>query len=206
MPGAAKRIALRRAGPDDAGTIVSVLEDAFEADPFFRWMFGPDPMAFRRGLNAWLNLIVGRMLPRGQGFLVGDDEGAVVWLPPGAELTGPDVLAARRLLEEQVGERAGEVLVAIASGGVGVPDAPHWLCLYIGVRPAAQGCGLGRSLLQPGLDAADAAGSPVHLVATNPATATFYERFGFRVLSEAAVAAGAPALRPMWRDRQVTLR
>jgi hypothetical protein len=27
--------------PDDAGSIVAVLADAFDGDPFFRWMSGP---------------------------------------------------------------------------------------------------------------------------------------------------------------------
>jgi len=191
---------LRRAGPGDGPRIVAVLADAFDGDPFFRWMFGPDETAFGRRLRAWLDLIVGFALPRGQGFLVGNDDGVVVWLPPGAELASPDLAAAGRLLHELVGERVGEVLGAIGAGGGAVPDGPHWLCLYIGVRPDAQGQGLGRALLQPGLEAADASGVPVHLVATNSATAPFYERFGFRVLAEIEPAPGVPVLRPMWRD------
>lgn len=192
---------LRRAGPNDARAIVAILVDAFEADPFFRWMFGPVDVGFRRGLRAWLDLVVGFALPRGHGFLAGDNEGAVVWLPPGAELAGPDdLVAAARLLEKLIGDRVVEVLGAIGVGGSGVPDVPHWLCLYVGVRPDAQGRGLGKALLQPGLDLADASGSPAHLVATNPATAPFYERFGFRILAEVEPAPDVPALRPMWRD------
>jgi len=199
MPGLVRP--LRRAGSGDASTIVTVLADAFDGDPFFRWMFGPDQATFRHGLRAWLDLVVGFALPRGQGWLTEDDEGASIWLPPQAELVGPDDLAAvAKLLDGVIGERAGEVLGAIGSGASGVPDRPHWLCLYIGVRPQAQGNGFGRTLLQPGIDAADASGAPAHLVATNPATAPFYERFGFRLLGEIVAPPGVPPLRPMWRD------
>jgi len=195
---------LRDAGVDDRPRLVEILADAFDADPFFRWMFGPSEAAFRAGLRAWLALVTGFALPRGRAWLAeGDegDEGAVVWLPPDAELVGPDELAAAgRLLGELVGYRAVEVLGAIAAGGSVVPDRPHWLCLYIGVRPGAQGRGLGRALLQPGLVAADASSVPAHLVATNPATAPFYEAFGFRALADLSSAPGVPALRPMWRE------
>jgi GNAT superfamily N-acetyltransferase len=191
---------LRSASRLDAAQLVDILADAFDADPFFRWMFGPDEARFRLGLRSWLGLVIGFALPRGNGWLAGDD-GAAVWLPPGTELTGGDELAAAgRLLEELVGDRVTDVIAAIGGGSIGVPDAPHWLCVYVGVRPHAQGMGLGRLLMQPGIGAADQAGVPCHLVSTNPATATFYERLGFRVLSVVSAGQGVPALRPMWRD------
>jgi hypothetical protein len=86
---------IRRASPADAGSIVAVLADAFDADPCFSWMFGPDDATDRRGLRAWLDLIVGLALPRGHGFVAGDDEGAVVWLPPGSSSPGPTVSRRR---------------------------------------------------------------------------------------------------------------
>ncbi len=180
---------------------MAILNDAFDADPFFNWMLDRDTAGFDDRLRAWLELVVGLALSRGPGWLDPADRGAVIWLPPGTELVGPDELvAAARLLGELVGDRASDVLGAIASGGSGVPDVPHWLCLYIGVRPDAQGHGLGRALLRRGLDAADRDHAPAHLVATNPATAPFYEPFGFRMLAEVSANPAIPALRPMWRD------
>jgi GNAT superfamily N-acetyltransferase len=191
---------VREATDEDSGAIAAILVDAFERDPFFQWMFGPEKAQIRRGVGAWLELVVGLALPRGSGYLAGD-EGAAIWLPPSTELVGPDELAAAgQLLGKLVGSRAGEVLGAIAAGGNEVSAMPHWLCLYVGVRPAAQGRGLGRALLQPGLDASDASRMPAHLVATNPATAPFYERLGFRTLGEVVSSPGIPPLRPMWRD------
>ena len=191
---------IRRAAADDAPLLVDVLVDAFDADPFFRWMFGPDEAAFRAGLHRWIELVVGLALPRGEGWLAGDD-GAAIWLPPGAELADAEGLAlVGGLLGELVGERVGDVLAAIGSGSMSVPDEPHWLCLYIGVRPRARGGGIGRALMAPGIQASDASGAPSHLVSTNPATAPFYERLGYRILAVASAGPGVPPLRPMWRD------
>ena len=194
----------RRARPDDVPRIVEALAEAFDADPFFRWMFGPDPAAARRGTRARRELVVGLALARGEGWLVDGPAGplaAAIWLPPGVELVGPEeVVAAARLLDELVGDRADDVLAAIGMSGRPVPDEPHWLCLYIGVRPAEQGRGLGRALMEPGIAAADRDGAPAHLVSTNGATASFYEQFGFRVLAEVEPAPGVPVLRPMWRE------
>jgi GNAT superfamily N-acetyltransferase len=163
-------------------------------------MFGPEEEAFRDGLHAWLNLVVGLALPRGEGWLVGND-GASIWLPPDAELAGgEDLAAAGHLLSELVGDRVGDVLGAIGAGASGAPDTPHWLCVYVGVRPGAQGIGLGRALMEPGMKAADRARMASHLVSTNAATATFYERLGYRLLSVVSAGPGVPALRPMWRD------
>jgi GNAT superfamily N-acetyltransferase len=195
-----RSVELRRARAGDVPEVVDILADAFDADPFFRWMFGPDEMAFRVGLRAWLDLVVGLALPRGEGWLLGSDGGSI-WLPPDAELaSGEDLAEAARRLEELVGDRVGDVLGAIGAGATGVPDTPHWLCVYVGVRPSAQGTGLGRALMEPGMTAADHARVPSHLVSTNPATATFYERLGYRVLSVVSPGPGVPALRPMWRD------
>ncbi len=61
---------------------------------------------------------------------------------------------------------------------------PHWYVMVVGVAPAFQGQGLGRALLQPMLDRAAADGVPCYLETTQPRNVTFYERLGFRVLTE----------------------
>jgi GNAT superfamily N-acetyltransferase len=75
------------------------------------------------------------------------------------------------------------------------PDRPHRTCVYVAVRPAAQGRGLGRALMEARLAEADASGRPAHLATTNPRTLTLYERLGFRTL---AVVQPDPALPPLW--------
>ena len=50
------------------------------------------------------------------------------------------------------------------------------------MAPSHRGRGLGRALLQPVLDRADADGVPCYLETAQPTNVTFYERLGFRVL------------------------
>jgi GNAT superfamily N-acetyltransferase len=54
----------------------------------------------------------------------------------------------------------------------------------VGVSPAAQGRGLGRALLLPLMDRADAAGQPCYLETAQPTNIPFYKHLGFRQVVE----------------------
>ena len=67
--------------------------------------------------------------------------------------------------------------------------------MVVGVAKEAQGHGLGRALLQPMIDRADAACQPCYLETTQPKNVAFYEHLGFRrivstVLSRSTFAEG----------------
>jgi ribosomal protein S18 acetylase RimI-like enzyme len=62
--------------------------------------------------------------------------------------------------------------------------AAHWYVMVVGVEPAAQGSGVGRALLQPIMDRAQAAGLPCYLETAQPNNVAFYEHLGFRRLVE----------------------
>jgi ribosomal protein S18 acetylase RimI-like enzyme len=78
------------------------------------------------------------------------------------------------------------------------PEEPHWYLPWIGVRPEAQGKGVGSALLARGLARADADGLPAYLEATSRRNAALYARYGFEV--RAIVEAEAyPEIILMWR-------
>jgi GNAT superfamily N-acetyltransferase len=52
--------------------------------------------------------------------------------------------------------------------------------MVVGVSPAGRGQGLGRALIQPIMDRADAAGVPCYLETAQPNNAAFYKHLGFR--------------------------
>ena len=56
--------------------------------------------------------------------------------------------------------------------------------MIVGVVPARQRQGLGRALLQPGLNQADAARLPCYLDTTLAENVIFYQKLGFHVLVE----------------------
>ena len=79
------------------------------------------------------------------------------------------------------------------------PEFPHAYLFTIGVRPIARGKGHGRTLIQPVLDACDAAGMPAYLENSNPANCGFYGSCGFERQAMIEVAPGAPPLEAMLR-------
>ena len=64
--------------------------------------------------------------------------------------------------------------------------------MNLGVTPAAQKRGLARILLDHRLAAVDAHGHPAHLVCTRAENVALYQRFGFTVSDEFALADGTP--------------
>jgi ribosomal protein S18 acetylase RimI-like enzyme len=61
------------------------------------------------------------------------------------------------------------------------PRDRHWYLVVLGVRPDAQGRGVGRALVEAGLGLVDADGAECYLETSDPANVVFYERFGFSV-------------------------
>jgi N-acetylglutamate synthase-like GNAT family acetyltransferase len=59
-----------------------------------------------------------------------------------------------------------------------VPPA-HWFVMVVGVAPEAQGTGIGRALLRPMIDRADAAAQPCYLETAQRTNVAFYEKLGF---------------------------
>jgi GNAT superfamily N-acetyltransferase len=187
---------IRRATIDDAGLGAEVLSDAFHDDPVFRWLFPDD--AARPRLSQAMFAMLGRYtyLPLGESLAAA--ECAAYWEPPGAPANddfwiehGDEFVAA---LEGQV-ERLGPLGEAMAAHH---PTEACWYLALMGVRPAAQGRGLGGAMLTKKLEQIDAAGQPAYLEASSPRNRALYERHGF-VLVEEFAAEGGPPMYAMWR-------
>lgn len=189
---------VRSARDDDLEIIVSALTESFFDDPVMMWLF--DAGVRRDRLDALWRLLTGHgYLPAGASTVVPGGDGAALWMPPGQSLD--DAFWAEHLDEFLAGlegdvERIGQLSDAM---GQNHPEEPHWYLLAIGIRPSAQGRGLGGALLAHSLAPADAAGQPAYLEATSPRSRVLYERFGFEVVSEFRPGDG-PMLWGMWRE------
>ena len=69
----------------------------------------------------------------------------------------------------------------------------------LGTAAASQSRGLGSALITDMLDRCDRQGLGAYLESSNIRNVPFYERHGFKVLSEIKISDGFTA-RPMWRD------
>ena len=112
--------------------------------------------------------------------------GAAICLPPETwEITpGRATAAGFDELPDVMGEEAASRFFS-ALGAIDpyhhrdVPPA-HWYVMVVGVSPEAHGQGLGRALLEPVMNRADAAGLPCYLETAQPKNVTFYEHLGFK--------------------------
>jgi ribosomal protein S18 acetylase RimI-like enzyme len=107
-----------------------------------------------------------------------------------------------RFVEELVeicGPHADRALGLVAAMDEEHPAEPHEYLWFLGVVPAAQGLGLGSTLMAPVLARADREGRPAYLEATSARNKALYERHGFRARAPLSVA-DSPPLWPMWRE------
>lgn len=170
------------AAPGDAKIFGDITADAFRNDPFNLWLFG-NFAAISALFHAQARRIY---VPKGYCYRQGD-EGACMWMLPGqhANFGLSDYGAICWSSLTLSGPRA--VVRAIKTGNAmdrQHPKFPHAYLFSIGVRPTAQGKGLGRKLIQPVLDACDREQVPAYLENSNPANTGFYRSCGFEETGE----------------------
>jgi ribosomal protein S18 acetylase RimI-like enzyme len=191
---------VRRCPPADVDVVADLLAAGFVEDPWFRWLW-PDDGRYPDRAREWFTLVARTAIPKGDVHLDDSGDAVALWMPPGVPLADDSTMAeAAALLSAQLGDRAPEALAALATSADHAPAQPHHACVYVAVRPARQGRGLGERVMRPALDTADAERVGAHLVSTNPRNLGFYRRLGFAVTGELPVAGGSVIFRPMWRD------
>jgi ribosomal protein S18 acetylase RimI-like enzyme len=175
-----------------------MLARAFYDDPPQRWLFPDDHKRIDRGTQLF-ELLSGIEMGQ-QAWIAGDMLGGAVWFEPGGWPIGA-VAAARRapLLLKLMGRRAPIAMVGLAQVEGKHPSEPHWYLPNIGVAPEHRGQGLGSALLAELLQHSDESGDPAYLDAATDGNAGFFERHGFRTVSEMKVTFG-PRLLLMRRD------
>lgn len=192
----------------DLRQVRTLLARAFVHDPLMLWVF-PEAEHRLEACAAWLALFVELDAACGHVDLLPPDvtgpaaptdllggraapgpRAVAVWRLPGAP-PAPALPSIGGLLAALVGTpHAREVGEGLAELRALVPAAPHAYLHLMAVDPALQGRGLGRAVLQPGLDRAERAGLPVHLETTSPNAVGFYRHLGLRPTGEARLGTG----------------
>jgi GNAT superfamily N-acetyltransferase len=132
----------------------------------------------------------------GEVYIVGECEGAAIWLPPGEKdmtlgrifLSGfwlsPFILAPGESYRFWQVNTLNEKLYKQAISG------SYWYLLVLGVYTSNQGRGLGSRLLAPQLAKAAAKGYSCYLKTMNGSNLVFYRKHGFEVKAHGKVSSG----------------
>jgi GNAT superfamily N-acetyltransferase len=173
----------------DCELAVRVLVAAFAEDPVLRWLLPGSTSSAERVFRP----VVEQSASLGELAVSPDGAAAAVWLPRGAE---PPVLDVEAIPDHLARLRTFMTLTEQRHPS----GQAHLYLVFLGVRPDAQGRGLGGALLRERISRADVAGVPTYLEASSPRNLPIYERCGFRVTGEPIILPDGPPLWPMWRD------
>jgi ribosomal protein S18 acetylase RimI-like enzyme len=190
------RFALR----SDLDELEASLTDAFRDDPMMSWIY-PDAGTRADLLAPFMRLALDISFPHGHVYGAANNGAAALWSPPDVDLFDDDAVGKMfTLLGEQLGDRAGDVGTGLMKITAEHPhDEPHFYLFVLGTSTAQQSKGLGGALISHVLDQCDRQGMGAYLESSNIRNVPFYERHGFKVLSEVKVSDDFVA-RPMWRD------
>lgn len=190
-----------------------LLARAFAADPVITHLLAS---SFRRrfAFPAFFRGVIREHLESGHVYSARGEQrlvGVAVWSPPEGVTRANRLLKARayldslivRVLFPQGSQHWYRGYAAIAALR---PRTPHWYLAFVGIDPRCQGKGIGRLLLAPVIEAADAAGTLCYLETPFPGTHEFYRRLGFEIVTEAKAFQGAPGVWTMVRHPAIRPR
>jgi ribosomal protein S18 acetylase RimI-like enzyme len=186
----------------DAPRLAQALASAFQDDPVIAWIF-PDEQRRRDVLPAFMEFRLRKLaFPHDEVWMTAGGAAAAVWLPPPGrwQLSWAQRLRLLPPLVRFLGLRTASVLGGLERMEERHPDdRSHWYLFILGTEQAAQGRGLGSSLLDQALARVDADGMPAYLESSNERNIALYGRHGFEVTGEVAIP-GGPRIWPMWRE------
>jgi ribosomal protein S18 acetylase RimI-like enzyme len=190
---------VRLAVAADREALAAALARSFHDDPVMSWFF-PDAARREAQNRRFFALRLRQLVPHGETYTVDRELGAALWAPPDAWRLG--MLESLRMgmsLLPALGRRAGVIARGVDMIERRHPAKPHYYLAVLGTEPAAQGRGIGSTLMRPVLAECDREGIGAYLESSKERNIDFYARHGFRVLEEVRMPKGPPVW-PMWRD------
>ena len=193
-----------RATRDEVRTVAEDLSAAFAEDPQFLWFLRTDNQHNAARLRLFQGLLLGSALPDGVVQRPAIGGAAAIWLP--SESFGPTPLLENLRSLPRIAALSGlarlprMIAMRKAMEANHPKDRPHAYLWFLGVRPEAQGYGVGSRLLAAGLREVDANGRHAFLESSNPANVPLYQRHGFEVVQEYRARPDGPPFFAMWRE------
>lgn len=192
-----------RAGAADLAGVADDLSAAFAIDPMFDWFMRDDARREPARLKLFKRL-VGMALADGEVLRPASGGAASIWLP--SESLGPgSLLEELRVIPTILAATGFARLSRMAAMRTAMDkhhpmERAHAYLWFLGVRPQAQGLGVGSRLLAAGLQRVDAVGLPAYLESSSPANVPLYRRHGFEVTREIQPTPDSPVMWAMWRE------
>ncbi len=180
----------RTATPDDRDGVVKTVVAAFRNDPAFRFFF-PNDDEYDRQAALFAGYLFDKRVPHKSVWVTDQLEAASLWSPPTRLVNDPDGLVAateeqlREAMLEGIGEEAAARLAAYdeAVHAVLPDDSTFWYLGVLALHPDHAGSGLGRIVMQAGVDHARSVNDTAFLETSNPRNVGYYERFGWSVFA-----------------------
>jgi ribosomal protein S18 acetylase RimI-like enzyme len=179
---------------------------AFAADPVFDWLLRPGA-GRPKALVAFFELIL-RVTDNPHRRLERPAMGgaAALWMPSehmGKPSLAQELEALGVLLAGCGFARFPRVSAQRAAMDRNHPhERAHDYLYFLGVRPEAQGLGVGSRLLKAHIAGLDAASRPAFLETGSPRTLPLYRGHGFEVIGEYKARPDAPTMWALWREPQ----
>jgi GNAT superfamily N-acetyltransferase len=192
------------AAPVEISALAGVLAWAFAADPMVVWpMVTDDNLEVRIGRS--FELVDALYAAEGWIHRTEDGLGVMSLIPPGggdhAQEIDLAVAGAMAAITPDSGERYARFWAWIEAC---LPGERHWLLDQLAVEPRAQGRGIGTALFRFAMTRSGDDSLPLFLETGVARNVTFYERFGFGVISEGDAPGGGPHVWFMrWGPREL---
>jgi GNAT superfamily N-acetyltransferase len=179
-------VPILQAAPDRVPALAELLGAAFTDDPMLVWPFGPGETEI---ITRFFHAFDERIAELGWLWEAGAGLGVAAWIPPGSDEVMMDIDRSIRPMLSAGEARHDEMWEWIADS---FPDEPFWYLDHIAVHADHRGSGLGAALISHGLAFADRDCVPAFLETGRPGNVGYYERRGFRVLSDGDAPGGGP--------------
>ncbi len=175
-------------------SMTSIMAEAFRFDPMQVWLFPNEGHRTARLRRVYELDVIHRLNGTAAPVLIGGS-GIGFWHPPGTDrLTRSTALrVAPGYLSVAAHHpiRARQVLRQVLARR---PTEPHWYLSHLAVDVGRQRAGIGRRLLDFGIQRAAGDGVGVYLETANPTNLAFYDSAGFRQVGIVRV----PEAPPVW--------
>lgn len=191
--------AVQVVGRDRRDIVASSLARAFADDPAMRFIF-PDATLRGRRLPRFFRMIFDGDAAHGVRIASIDGAAATLWRAPGHAHSSPAELLKEAVpLLTTFGLALGRALRVSAAIDAHLPRFPFWYLHIAGCDPDRQGEGLGKLLVQSGIDRFAGSGLPLYLETANERNIGFYQSLGFAVTGDWHVPGGGPQFWSMLR-------